>query len=605
MKKSALIFSIIAILSALSVAQTSDKTAKSKNAILALKGEAFSRFKSNPDEVKKNLAIYLDRVSAYGFSGQVLVAEKGKILLDKAYGFADRERQIPNTPQTVFNVASFTKQFTAAAVLRLEADGKLKTGDSIGKYLENVPADKAAITIHQLLTHTSGLARGQSGRNNTTRDETVAKILKQSLAANAGERFIYSNNGYHLLAAVIEKVSGQTYAEYLSEKLFQPAGISRTGVYQDPKWNNDAIAQTYNEWMKLEAFTDWNKNWNYGSGSIVSTANDLYKWFLALSGDKILPREEKEKLFAGYIAADDENTSYGYGWFVRKLSDGNNLVFHGGDNRGYHSEFRRYVEDERIIIILANYEMLEPDGVAVQKRIIANNLNRILSGEKYDQPLAVIKLPSRDLKKYEGEYRLAGGDKFKVWSNGQFLSINAEGQEAINAIAGYEGKTIQKYAEANSFTEFILKSIASGEKEKIKSRLSAEDYENFIPFLAKDYESFKAKWGELKEINVQGTTSFPWDESSYRTNVILRFEKGATDLFLGWQDGKLYDVTTETGRPFPLMMPLAAQSKTDFSIFEFINSKQTRISFVKNGTATEIKLKTSGKELTARKINKT
>ena len=157
---------------------------------------------SESRNTKRNLSDYLNRASAYGFSGQVLIAENGKILLNQAFGYADKESRIANTPHTAFNIASFTKQFTATAILRLETDGKLKTSDAIDKYLVNVPADKSNITIHQLLTHTSGLSRGSDGKKNTTRDETVAQILKQTLSAKAGERFIYSNSGYHLLAAL-------------------------------------------------------------------------------------------------------------------------------------------------------------------------------------------------------------------------------------------------------------------------------------------------------------------------------------------------------------------------------------------------------------------
>jgi CubicO group peptidase (beta-lactamase class C family) len=551
---------------------------------------------------KRNLSDYLSRASAYGFSGQVLIAENGKILLNQAFGYADKERRIENTANTVFNIASFTKQFTATAVLRLEADGKLKTSDTIGKYLESIPADKLNITVHQLLTHNSGLSHGSDGKKNTTRDETVAKILAQPLAAKAGERFIYSNSGYQLLAAIIEKVSGQTFASYLTEKMFKPAGMSQTGFYQDDRWKSYPVAQTYNEWTKLAAFTEWNKGWNYGTGSIVSNTNDLYKWFSALSAGKILPPEKKEKLFQKYTASSDEDTSYGYGWFIRKLSNGKTLIYHGGDNPGYHSEFRWYVEDKRLIVVLANYEMLEPDGVAVQKRIIAANLNRILSGEDYKQPLSFIKHSAEELKKYEGDYELVGGARFKVSCDGIRLNISAEGQEAINALAGYEGDAARKYSEANDLTEFIIKNLTAGEKEKIKSRMSLDEYDFIIPFLAKEIEDFKKKLGELKEAKVQGTTAFPWDANNYRTNVLLKFEKGTTDFYLGWDGGKLNDLTTETGRPFPLIMPLAAQSKTEFSAYEFINAKLVPINFSLGTKVSGLSIKYQDRELQAKKL---
>lgn len=548
-------------------------------AIFCLQFSTFAQpTKSN--EVAKNLKIYLDKASVYGFSGQVLVAEKGKILLNQAYGLANRESKALNSLNTVFNIASLTKQFTATAILRLEADGKLKTTDAISKYLENVPADKSTITIHQLLTHTSGMSRGQDGkRNSTNRDEVVTKILELPLAAKAGEKFLYSNNAYHLLAAIIEKVSGKTYPQYLSENLFKPAGMMQSGFYQDEKWKPDLVAQSYNEWTKLPTFTEWNKVWNYGSGAVISTTTDLFKWFTALSENKILPKEEKVKLFKQYAKSFDENTFYGYGWYLEKQTNGKTLIFHGGDNQGYHSEFRWYRDDNRVIVILTNYELLEPDGVAINKRVIANNLHRILSGEEYKQPPQFIKLSTKDLKKYEGEYQFANGDKLKIWHNGEYLNIGAEGQEVINAIAGYEGETAKKYAEANDLTKFILENIAKGDKEIIKTRVEKSEYDFYIPFLIEQFQEFKEKLGELKSFKVQGTTSFPWDAGNYRTNVILQFEKGATDLFLGYENGKLNDVTTETGRPFPLIMPFVRNSKTEFSTFEFLKSKQTQFSF--------------------------
>lgn len=557
----------------------------------------FSIFGQN--EITKNLKAYLEKAKAYGFSGQVLIAQNGKILLNQAYGFANQESKIPNTLNTVFNVASFTKQFTATAILRLEADGKLKTTDEIGKYLDNVSADKSAITIHQLLTHTSGLSRGQDGKKNSiNRDEVVKKILELPLAAKVGEKFIYSNSGYHLLAAIIEKVSGKTYPQFIVENLFKPAGMTQSGFYQDTNWKPNLVAQSHNEWTKLPSFTEWNKVWNYGPGAIVSTSNDLFKWLTALQSNKILPKDSTEKLFQQYTISFDEDTFYGYGWYLEKQKNGKTLIFHGGDNPGYHSEVRWYRDDNRIIIILTNYEILQPDGVAVYKRVIANNLNRILAGEEYKQPPQFAKLSAKDLKKYEGEYKTEHGEKLKIWSNGIYLNLGAEGQEVINAIAGYEGETAKKYAEANEFAKFVLDDVAKGNLESLKKRFSKDDYDFYMTSLVEQYADFKKNLGELKEIKIQGTTSFLWDANAYRTSVLLIFAKGSMDLFLGYEDGKLNDLTTETGRPFPLIMPFVPNSKNEFSTFEFLRAKTTNFKF-------EVKDKVVGLQFGNIRANKT
>jgi len=548
---------------------------------------------------EKRLTDYLKQVSAFGFSGQILVVEKDKILLKKSYGYANRENLKSNNDKTLFNIASLTKQFTAAAILRLEADGKLKTDDAISKYLENVPNDKSNITIHQLLTHTSGLNRGQDGEKNTSREDTVAKIFKQPLAAKPGEKFIYSNNGYQLLAAVIEKISKQNFTSYLEENLFKPAGLTQTGFYQNANPDNNRIAQSYNEWTKLKSFAEWNKGWNYGSGSIVSNVSDLYKWIRALAKNKILPPAQKEKLFRKFTVTDNKDVAYGYGWFIKNLADGKTLIYHGGDNAGYHSEFRWYVEDKRLIIILANYEILEPDGTAVQKRIIAANINRILNGEKYDQLPKTIILSPMSLAKQTGIYELPDGSNYKIWNDGSGLKIGAEGQDAINALANFDEKSKAKYAVVNELSEFIVRNLTSGETDKIKERLPAEDYENNISFLADEYESFKKRFGAFVSYKIQGSVSFPWDEDNYRTYVRLKFEKGSTDFYLGWNNGKLNDLTTETGRPFPLIMQLAAESENRFIVYDFVKAKLVPIDFdMKNG---EMSLTISSEEIKAKK----
>lgn len=164
--------------------------------------------------IAKELNEYIRSLEGFGFSGQVLVMEKGKLLLSKGYGAAKTNPLKPINVQTVFEIASLTKQFTAAAILHLEMEGKLKTEDALTKFFNNVPEDKAAITIQQLITHTSGLPRDVIQNSSTeivNREETVSRILSAKLTAKPGERYAYSNTGYHLLAAIIEKLSGQSF----------------------------------------------------------------------------------------------------------------------------------------------------------------------------------------------------------------------------------------------------------------------------------------------------------------------------------------------------------------------------------------------------------
>ena len=165
----------------------------------------------------EKLDLYLSRSVPFGFSGALLVEEGGKVVLNKGYGLAVRSNNIPNTADTVFSVGSLTKQFTAAGIMKLEMMGKLNTEDRLDKYFENVPEDKEAITLHHLLTHTSGVVDAVGpDYQELEREDLVKKVFAEPLQHPPGEEFAYSNAGYSLLAAVIEKVSGQKYEEFLT-----------------------------------------------------------------------------------------------------------------------------------------------------------------------------------------------------------------------------------------------------------------------------------------------------------------------------------------------------------------------------------------------------
>ena len=394
----------------------------------------------NQKPLSKKLDDYLNRANAFGFSGQVLVAKNGKVLVNKGYGLANREGRRSIKRKTAFNIASLTKAFTAEAIMLLEQSQKLKTTDSIDKFFSDVPKDKAKITIHQLLTHTAGLRRDINRKLNTTRESTVGAIFKQQLASPIGEKFRYSNNGYHLLAAIIEKASRKSYSDYLRETMFKKLGMRRTGFFQDRHWSNLNIAQGYNEWAKVRPFTQWKKNWNYGSGSIVSNTKDIYKWFIRLKGSRL-----SERIFTRYSKTNNAKISYGYGWYVTKAKNGGPLIYHGGDNYGYHSELRWFPKSDLLLIVLTNNEAFSYiDGGAVQKRIIANNLYRIVTGQKHQSPPTVGKRVTKNLSKYVGTYVLPGGEKFLVKKHAGFLNISAEGQKAVNYLAGYDPESTIK-----------------------------------------------------------------------------------------------------------------------------------------------------------------
>jgi CubicO group peptidase (beta-lactamase class C family) len=313
------------------------------------------------DPVGAALDRYMARLAAYGYSGSVLVARGGRVLLHQGYGLADRARRRPYTAETLFDVASISKQFTAAAILALEMAGKLVVEDPLGKFFPNAPADKAAITLHQLLTHTSGL-RDTFGEEYepVTRDELLRRVFASRLLGPPGRRYRYSNGGYSVLAAVVEVASGRTYDDYLRGRLFGPADMRHTG-FRLPAPALALLAHGYT------ADGDWGTPLDHpwaadgpywdlrGNGGILTSTGDLYRWHLALAGDAVLARPQREKYIRPYVSEGRwAHTDYGYGWSVGKSPTGKLEVSHIGGNGAFESDFRRYLGDDAVIVLGGN-----------------------------------------------------------------------------------------------------------------------------------------------------------------------------------------------------------------------------------------------------------
>ena len=200
----------------------------------------------NTNKLSLSLNEYLSACQSNGFSGAVLVAKGESIILNKGYGLANKERSIANTPKTVFDICSVTKQFTGTAILKLAEEDKLKLTDSISTYFKDMPLDKQNITIHHLLTHSGGFGHGigKGDFDHIQEEKYFQKLFDSDLLFTPGEKYEYSNSGYSILGRIIEIVSGKSYETYLREELFKPAGMTQTG-YLLPKWTNNLVANEY------------------------------------------------------------------------------------------------------------------------------------------------------------------------------------------------------------------------------------------------------------------------------------------------------------------------------------------------------------------------
>lgn len=311
-------------------------------------------------ELGQKLDEHMTTLAKDGFSGVLLVAKGGAVVIAKGYGLGNREKQIPFTSTTVFDIGSITKQFTGAAITKLEMQAKLSANDKLSKYFD-VPPDKAEITLFQLLTHSAGLQGDFGGDYEpAAREALVRQVLESKLLFAPGTRHRYANSGFSILAAIVEKVSGQTYEAFLREQLWLPAGMEHTG-YRLPQWPAETIAHGY------RGATDWgtpldklwaedDPYWNLrGNGGVLSTVWDMYRWDRALRGDTILSADAKDRMLARRVKEGPIlRLWYSYGWSLRDMCADLRVAEHNGGNGIFFADFIRYLDDDTVIIAASN-----------------------------------------------------------------------------------------------------------------------------------------------------------------------------------------------------------------------------------------------------------
>ena len=532
---------------------------------------------------------YLSRLVPAGFSGSVLVADSTGILLHKGYGWADIQNVRPVASTTVFSIGSLTKQFTAAGVLLLASQGKLSLQDTLGRFFPGAPADKQPITIHQLLSHTSGLRFGVIPENaELTRGEVTERILTSTLSSLPGMQFGYSNDGYKLLAAIIEFASGMTYRQFLQSSLFVPLGMRSTGFTQDPIEDSSRIARAYNEWKDLGSWQSWSKGWLDGSGNVVSTTGDLHRWFKALETGSALPLPHARKMFTPQ-AAVSESRSYGYGFYLVTRNDSEEVALHGGDTRGYHCEVRRYEDSGILIIILTNVELYDESGIGLglHKRAIASNLRRLVLGEGITQPPFA---ESHSVPEaIQGRYLLPDGSSFQIRRFGPFISIGGKGQAALDRFLNPPDSTRARNEWLNLKSDQIIAAHAAEDSARFAASLS-EDERFFLSFWPGEWPQFTEEFGPYLSYEIYGTYPFPWDNQMSRTYVRLTFEKQSIDYQFTWNGRTLYETVWDTGKPYPLIYNLIPIAESEFVLFDLVAEREARFRWVPADESSPAKL---------------
>jgi CubicO group peptidase (beta-lactamase class C family) len=316
----------------------------------------------------------------------VLVAQDGKILFERGYGRADREHDVPVTPQTTFRIGSITKQFTASAILKLQEEGKLNVNDKLSKYIPDFPRGDE-VTLRYLLTHTSGIHSYTDEpdfvsrvTNATTTGAIIEEIKKYPFDFDPGTKWRYDNSGYLLLGYIVEKVSGQNYGDFLRENFFQPLGMTNTGVYRahlglphealgyslsPSAWTWIFLGEGFSLGQnRFEQALNWDMSWAFGCGALYSTVEDLYRWNEGVFNDRVLDEASFKAALttvkfpfwaraAMAILFNERGMGYGFGWVVCRRH-GLREIWHNGDLNGFHSCLLRVPDEKLTVAVLAN-----------------------------------------------------------------------------------------------------------------------------------------------------------------------------------------------------------------------------------------------------------
>jgi CubicO group peptidase (beta-lactamase class C family) len=301
----------------------------------------------------------------------IAVVQNGEVVLAKGYGQANVELDVAAGPDTVYQIGSITKQFTATAIMALVEEGKLALEDPISKYLDNTPDTWKDLTVRHLLNHTSGIKSYTNVAENMTkvrldrtRDDIIGTVRDLPLEFEPGEKWAYSNTGYFLLGQIIEKVSGKSYAAFLQERIFTPLGMNATRVNE----LKDIVKNraTGYEWSgELRNAEHASMTWPFSAGAVVSTVADMAKWDAALYGETVLKSSSLNQMWTKATLNNGKQADYGFGWSVGDYR-GHKLIGHGGGIHGFTTDIARFVDDRLTVIVLTNFSgpTANPGGIA-------------------------------------------------------------------------------------------------------------------------------------------------------------------------------------------------------------------------------------------------
>jgi len=343
------------LLSLSSTAFTSDTT------LSTISGSIPAKDRTSGDIVFKIDSIFQLLSTRRGFNGNVLIAQRGKVIYENTFGYADLKEKTPLNIESTFQLASITKQFTAMAIMMLHDEGKLNFTDTLQRFFPRFPYHD--ITIRQLLTHRSGLPEYMSFAkrywNNKKRLMSNDDVMDMLITHHPGLVFVpdrkyrYNNTGYVILACIVEQVSGLQFHTFLEKRIFNPLGMKKTFIY-NTKNKLDVEYQTLGYKNNRRRAEEDYLSGVVGDKGIYSTVEDMFKWDQALYTEQLIKQTSLQEAYTPFSYNWRNDNSYGYGWRIETANDSSKIVYHAGLWRGYSSLFVRRLYDKTTIIVLCN-----------------------------------------------------------------------------------------------------------------------------------------------------------------------------------------------------------------------------------------------------------
>lgn len=404
---------------------------------------------------------------ADGTGCTAIVAKGDQVLYRKAFGMAHLELGVPMRPEHVFRIGSITKQFTGAAILKLEEAGKLSVKDDITKYLPDYPTQGHKITIEHLLTHTSGIRSytdmpefGAAMRTDKSPEDFIAFFKDQPMDFAPGEKWRYNNSGYFLLGVIIEKISGMPYGQYIEQTFFTPLGMSNShyGHHNPIIKNRVAGYAPDHEGIANSQFLSMDLP--YAAGSLLSNVDDLYTWYRAVMKGKVLSKRSLEKAHTAYRLNSGKPTQYGYGWFLGEIQ-GSPTIEHGGGINGFLTSSIYLPKEDVFVALLSNSEANPPD-------VTARKIAALAIGKPYEWNK--ISMSEDEMAQYVGNFENEDGSETR--------SITLEQGQLYSQRSGGAKFKIYAYAKDKFFFEESITTLefnraASGKIESLTSHAAS------------------------------------------------------------------------------------------------------------------------------------